>query len=651
MRPILGLTVLLALVSPTLLLSGCATSFDPDPTTIPTQTSLKGISGNVHGGRQPVSGAHLYVYAAGAGGYGGNGIAASTANASTSLLTSFPTGSFPTAKDAANNYYVTTDINGNFALTGEYTCTSGTQVYLYAVGGQPSPSTTNSAAAFLAVLGQCPATGTMAAITPTVMLNEVSTVAAAFAFAGFATDALHVSGSGTTLATQGIKNAFANTGNLYDVTGGHGPIALAKTPGGNGAVPQTTIDAIANAIAACVNSTGSASTQCSTLFSDTRVDGTTTGTQPADTASAAINIAHYPATNVAAIFNLTTGIGTPYVPTLGSAPSDFTLGITFTGGGMNSPAGIAIDAFGNAWTANNGANFVTQVSPTAAVSSFALGGTNFPYGLAIDASNHIWTANEPVVAELNNDGSTVSTGYTTGLGSSGPFLAVDGPGASSNIWVPDDALHGTHIAKLTSSGSPTVYSVPTMNGDNGVAVDGGGNIWVSNANGNSISRLNSAGVSTNTYTGGSLAGPAGVAIDSSGNAWIANDNANNGTTITKITQSGTLTSYSGGGLATPDGIAIDGAGNVWTANVHGTSVSEFSPFGTALSPTAGFTGGAPSVPTGIAIDGSGNVWTADLGNNALTEIIGAAVPVITPICSGLPASPNSNGTSNLGTRP
>ena len=576
MRPILGLTVLLALVSPTLLLSGCATSFDPVPTTIPTQTSLKGISGNVHGGRQPVSGAHLYVYAAGAGGYGGNGIAASTANASTSLLTSFPTGSFPTAKDAANNYYVTTDINGNFALTGEYTCTSGTQVYLYAVGGQPSPSTTNSAAAFLAVLGQCPATGTMAAITPTVMLNEVSTVAAAFAFAGFATDALHVSGSGTTLATQGIKNAFANTGNLYDVTGGHGPIALAKTPGGNGAVPQTTIDAIANAIAACVNSTGSASTQCSTLFSDTRVDGPTTG------------------------------IGTPYVPTLGSAPSDFTLGITFTGGGMNSPAGIAIDAFGNAWTANNGANFVTQVSPTAAVSSFALGGTNFPYGLAIDASNHIWTANEPVVAELNNDGSTVSTGYTTGLGSSGPFLAVDGPGASSNIWVPDDALHGTHIAKLTSSGSPTVYSVPTMNGDNGVAVDGGGNIWVSNANGNSISRLNSAGVSTNTYTGGSLAGPAGVAIDSSGNAWIANDNANNGTTITKITQSGTLTSYSGGGLATPDGIAIDGAGNV---------------------------------------------WTADLGNNALTEIIGAAVPVITPICSGLPASPNSNGTSNLGTRP
>ncbi len=57
---------------------------------------------------------------------------------------------------------------------------------------------------------------------PYMVVNEVSTVAAAYAMAGFATDATHVGSSGTALALTGIANAFANAANLETTGDGRG---------------------------------------------------------------------------------------------------------------------------------------------------------------------------------------------------------------------------------------------------------------------------------------------------------------------------------------------------------------------------------------------------------------------------------------------
>jgi len=54
--------------------------------------------------------------------------------------------------------------------------------------------------------------------------------------------------------------------------------------------------------------------------------------------------------------------------------------------------------------------------------------------------------------------------------------------------------------------------------------------------------------------------------------------------------------------------------------------------------------------SGPVIDGSGNVWVAN-NNSTISELIGAATPVITPFVAGLPLTPTVNGSSNLGTRP
>jgi hypothetical protein len=153
-------------------------------------------------------------------------------------------------------------------------------------------------------------------------------------------------------------------------------------------------------------------------------------------------------------------------------------------------------------------------------------------------------------------------------------------------------------------------------------------------------------------------------MDGSGNAWLPA-----GAGVVELNNSGTTISpqggYTGGGMSTPGGIVIDGANNAWIANyvfdgsgaLTNVSVVELSSSGTVLSGTNGFgyTSGSQfpgGYPNPIAVDGSGDVWLGVNGtNNSVTEFIGAAVPVITPIAAGLPSTPTVDGTSNLGTRP
>jgi hypothetical protein len=90
-------------------------------------------------------------------------------------------------------------------------------------------------------LENCRGSGNFNTSVPAIQVNEVSTVVAAYAMAGFATDATHVSSSGTSLARTGIANAFANAANLASISTG---AALATTPGGHGTVPQSTINTV-----------------------------------------------------------------------------------------------------------------------------------------------------------------------------------------------------------------------------------------------------------------------------------------------------------------------------------------------------------------------------------------------------------------------
>jgi hypothetical protein len=73
-------------------------------------------------------------------------------------------------------------------------------------------------------------------------------------------------------------------------------------------------------------------------------------------------------------------------------------------------------------------------------------------------------------------------------------------------------------------------------------------------------------------------------------------------------------------------------------------VVEISTAGAIVSGSNGFVGGSMNSPFGIAVDGSGDVWITSSASNAVTEFIGVAAPVVTPLSVGV-----KNNT--LGKRP
>jgi hypothetical protein len=125
------------------------------------------------------------------------------------------------------------------------------------------------------------------------------------------------------------------------------------------------------------------------------------------------------------------------------------------------------------------------------------------------------------------------------------------------------------------------------------------------------------------HVGGGLAQPTGVALDATGNVWVANA-ANS---VSEFTPTGAALSptagYTSGSLSSPSAIAIDLSGNAWVANKTG-SVTRIAPLGASAT---NFTAGGFNLPSSIAIDGSGNVWVANSGNGSVSGLTssGAAI--------------------------
>lgn len=621
---------------------------------IPVAASGSVLQGNVHGGQQPVSGSHVYLMQATSANYG---------NQSKSLLNNGD-GSDTTGT------YVLTDQNGNFSVTAKYDCLPNSQVYVVATGGNPglAAGTYNASLALMANLGNCPAIGTFATQIPNIEINEVTTVASVYSIAGYMTGTFQVSSSASALAATGMQNAFSTTSNLSDITTGY---ALATTPGGNGTVPLTTINTLANVLASCVNSTGTvvaasgsgatavAATPCYSFFNNTK-RGTI---MPTDTISALLNIAHNPAANVSAIYGLSTATA-PFQPSLTTAPNDFTLSILFAVPGMGNPTAkdvhahnVAIDAAGNVWSTNDATNTLGEANTLGVPQSGATGYTgnsmSAPSGVAIDAA----TATSIYVP--NYGASTVSV-----------FTSQGAPRASASV--------------LTAGSAPL-----------DVAIDASGNAWVANYTSSSISEFSSAGVAAanSPYTGNGLSSPAGIALQpgTTGAAWVTNSGS---TAISAFTSTGTAVSgspFSLSGEVTPFGIAIDGRGLIWSTdkstglfamNTAGSeaagdpyfgdskttnavavdgagaiwvtdsslaALNVFNAAGAVLSGATGYSTGSLAADS-IAIDGSGNVWftpvnaTTTPGDNSIREMIGAAAPAVTPLAAAVAAN-------TLGSRP
>ena len=596
----------------------------PAPVVAPPAQTV--VSGTAHAGQTPISGAHVYLYAIGTSSYGGP---------ATSVLDGSITGS----SDAYGGYVVSNSVGGFSIASNAVNCGAGNQVYLLISGGSAGANP-NSAIGLMAPVGACP----LSASATSVWVNEVSTVATAYALSAYASDATHIASPGSALALTGLANALATVGNLYDNTTGH---ALAATPAGNGAVPQSTINTLANILASCVGTGGPASQQCSTLFTAAAAGGGTL----IDTASAAISIAHNPSTGVSQLWTLQSQSSATFQPALATAPTSWILPVSYSGGGLNAPAGLAIDAAGNVWTANSNASTVTELSPLgvpANTNGFTGGGLNQPYSIAIDKQGNVWAVNtfSNSLSELSATGQALSpaSGYTGG-GLYYPFgIALD---AAGSVWVGNGYDHASFLSHFDSTGvSFLAAGVPDgVAGELGdIQIDGVGNLWASGLDASSLIRLSTTNVPIPAvYPTGALGKVQGEAIDGSGNVWVSG--AASGT-LGEFSSTGQVltTITSGGGLNQNRFLSIDGAGNVWTPSYAPSGVvSEFTKTGLPLAPDGFTIAPGNSGLWAAAIDGSGNVWVTTQDTNVL-ELVGAAAPVVTPVVEAVT-------TNRLGVRP
>ena len=566
----------------------------------------QGFSGKALVGQQPLIGASVELYAAGTSGNGAKGVG---------LLSNV----------------LITDSTGTFSVPAGYDCPSAdSQIYLVARGGQPGSavSADNDSIALLTALGAC----NEAASASPVVINEVTTAAAVYALAQFLSAGGNLGASSTN--TVGLKNAVATAQALANISTGGSP---GMTFAANGSSPAPKIDTLANLLNSCASATAGGRA-CSGLFSATA----TSSGAPVNTLDAALNLARNPAQNVATLYALASADST-FAPAMAAQPSDWTLFINYTGGGMNSPTSVGVDGTGNIWVASY-SNAASEFSPLGAP-LFAQGitgsGLGYSFGLAVDTNNNAWITNWPspwaagnTLSVFNSSGASVagSSGYSTGAYTYPNGVAIDTDGSA---WVAD--WGDSELTHLSSSGqelSGSPYSSSQLIDPVVAAIDAGHNVWVSNVGGTTVTRVTQDGSQFTSYD--CCNGPEGLAIDQSGNVWVPNFY---GDSISEISSSGAVLSnggYASASLVDPDDIAIDGAGTVWICNYRSPSLTELagstaSVPGTVLSPAGGLGSDAGLLEAySLAIDASGNLWVSNKGSNTLTQFIGLAAPVRTP---------------------
>lgn len=576
------------------------------------------------------------------------------------------------------------DPKGNFSFPYPYQCPASPndQLYVVAAGGDAGSGYNNNTA-LMATLGTCSALTTSTFVT----INEVSTIASAYALSSFSTVAAEVGTSSTNY--QGLVNAFQKVGNLVNPATG---AALTITPAYAGdptpylnssTVPQARIDTLANILAGCVESNGTSgsSTACASLFA-----AAPGRFKPSNTLQAALNIAHSPAANVAALYALAS-TATPYTPALSVTPTDLQLAITYTGGGLGLAPGLGvgdiqntalgIDATGNVYVTAYGDQGGDLVPRSSMIAKFS------PIGAPLTPAT---TQPTPMTVTYG--------GYpTTPLGIADPIdLAID---EFSKVWITSGDTD--NINAVSTNLSPAL-SGPVNTEQLGpvtfFAIDGKGDVWTAGHPGEAaLGEFSNSGVLLSPqsgYTGGGAYGTDyyGTLIqptfDSTGkNIWSSDNDfgdfyrtsASTGQLVYDYFPSGgqvtaLVAGRSGNVYACPSGpdsllvfnassdspvatypipsgrgcgnrMTVDGDGNIF---VTSSVLDEYSSTGAVLSPAKGFTATsaeeAPTYPAAIssAVDASGSLWLLNVstGNystnphNVLVEVIGAAAPTVTP---------------------
>jgi sugar lactone lactonase YvrE len=323
-----------------------------------------------------------------------------------------------------------------------------------------------------------------------------------------------------------------------------------------------------------------------------------------------------------------------------------TVGSTGDGGAataaeLSTPWGIAVDAVGNVYIADQNNHRIRKTTTAGVISTLAGIGTagysgdggaataaqlHNPQGVTIDAAGNFYIADadNQRVRKINTNGiiSTVAGNGTAGY-----------------------------------SGDGAAATAAEVNNPIGVAVDASGNIYIADGNNSRLRKVNTSGImstlagnGTFGYNGDGIAATTAeleyavaVAVDVTGNVYIVDQNnqrirkVNTGGIISTIAGNGTAGHSGDGAAATaaelnnPRGVAVDAAGNIYIADYSNNRIRKVTTDGMistiAGNGTAGYNGDGGlatdaeiNLPTDMAVDLAGNLYIADDSNNRIRKV-------------------------------
>jgi serine/threonine protein kinase, bacterial len=173
------------------------------------------------------------------------------------------------------------------------------------------------------------------------------------------------------------------------------------------------------------------------------------------------------------------------------------------------------------------------------------------------------------------------------------ILALGGLGT----WFFLQYLHGPRPGVLPFTGLNEAY---------GVAVDGAGNVYVSDNGNNRVLELPKGGTSQVVLPFTGLADPTGVAVDGAGNLYVADMRNSRVLKLPKGATSQVVLPFTG--LKAPLGVAVDGAGNVYVTDWSAQQVLKLQA-GSLTQVVLPFTG--LNNPGGVGVDTAGNIYVVD----------------------------------------
>ena len=377
----------------------------------------------------------------------------------------------------------------------------------------------------------------------------------------------------------------------------------------------------------------------------------------------------------------------------GGGTGTYSDGAQATATSIGIPTGVAVDSSNNIYIAIQ-ANRVYKVATTGALSRVAAAETlRNPFGVAVDSSDNIYITDTINNRILKVDTSmtpwTVSTVAGSGtLGDSGD----DGPATSANMYYPQggvavdsagniyigDSFNG-RVRKVDTSATPWTISTfagrlksdpsgdggaataAQLNIPYGVAVDGSGNLYLSDALNNRVRKVDTMGVITtvagtgahgfsgdgNAATDAELSRPYGLAVDSDNNLYIADGRNNRIRKVDTSVTPWTISTVAGGGSAlgdggaataaqlnTPRGLAVDSDDNLYIADTDNNRIRKVDTSGTtwmistvAGTGTKGYSGDGNAataanlnLPYDVAVDSSGNLYIAGIDSHRIRKV-------------------------------